>query len=250
MRYFAELSYLGKNYHGWQIQPNAISVQEVVQKSLSTILRTPIEVVAAGRTDAGVHASQMFIHFDTEVNIDSEVYCYKMNALLPDDIVFHKIFPVNKEAHTRFDAIKRSYEYRILLGRSPFTTDTEWQINQQLNIDAMNQAAKYLLDFTDFKCFSRSKTDVRTYNCDITRAEFVVNGNQLVFYISADRFLRNMVRAIVGTLYAVGLGKMMPETIKEIINSKERSNAGASAPAHGLFLTEIIYPENIKNVNE
>ncbi|GGF66592.1 tRNA pseudouridine(38-40) synthase TruA [Wenyingzhuangia marina] len=250
MRYFAELSYLGKNYHGWQIQPNAISVQEVVQKSLSTILRTPIEVVAAGRTDAGVHASQMFIHFDTEVNIDSEVYCYKMNALLPDDIVFHKIFPVNKEAHTRFDAIKRSYEYRILLGRSPFTIDTEWQINQQLNIDAMNQAAKYLLDFTDFKCFSRSKTDVRTYNCDITRAEFVVNGNQLVFHISADRFLRNMVRAIVGTLYAVGLGKMMPETIKEIINSKERSNAGASAPAHGLFLTEIIYPENIKNVNE
>ena len=250
MRYFAELSYLGKNYHGWQIQPNAISVQEVVQKSLSTILRTPIEVVAAGRTDAGVHASQMFIHFDAEVNIDSEVYCYKMNALLPDDIVFHKIFPVNKEAHTRFDAIKRSYEYRILLGRSPFTIDTEWQINQQLNIDAMNQAAKYLLDFTDFKCFSRSKTDVRTYNCDITRAEFVVNGNQLVFYISADRFLRNMVRAIVGTLYAVGLGKMMPETIKEIINSKERSNAGASAPAHGLFLTEIIYPENIKNVNE
>ena len=250
MRYFAELSYLGKNYHGWQIQPNAISVQEVVQKSLSTILRTPIEVVAAGRTDAGVHASQMFIHFDTEVNIDSEVYCYKMNALLPDDIVFHKIFPVNKEAHTRFDAIKRSYEYRILLGRSPFTTDTEWQINQQLNIDAMNQAAKYLLDFTDFKCFSRSKTDVKTYNCDITRAEFVVNGNQLVFHISADRFLRNMVRAIVGTLYAVGIGKMMPETIKEIINSKERSNAGASAPAHGLFLTEIIYPENIKNVNE
>ena len=250
MRYFAELSYLGKNYHGWQIQPNAISVQEVVQKSLSTILRTPIEVVAAGRTDAGVHASQMFIHFDTEINIDSEVYCYKMNALLPDDIVFHKIFPVNKEAHTRFDAIKRSYEYRILLGRSPFTIDTEWQINQQLNIDAMNQAAKYLLDFTNFKCFSRSKTDVRTYNCNITRAEFVLNGNQLVFHISADRFLRNMVRAIVGTLYAVGLGKMMPEAIKEIINSKERSNAGVSAPAHGLFLTEIIYPENIKNVNE
>lgn len=250
MRYFAELSYLGKNYHGWQIQPNAISVQEVVQKSLSTILRTPIEVVAAGRTDAGVHASQMFIHFDTELELDSEVYCYKMNALLPDDIVFYQIFKVREDAHTRFDAIKRSYEYKILLGKSPFTTDTEWQINQQLNIDAMNQAAKYLLDFTDFKCFSRSKTDVRTYNCDITKAEFILNGNQLIFHISADRFLRNMVRAIVGTLYAVGIGKMMPETIKEIINSKERSNAGASAPAHGLFLTEIIYPENIKNVNK
>lgn len=250
MRYFAELSYLGKNYHGWQIQPNAISVQEVVQKCLSTILRTPIEVVAAGRTDAGVHASQMFIHFDTELNLDTVVYCYKINALLPDDIVFHRIFKVKSTAHTRFDAIKRSYQYKILLGKSPFTTDTEWQINQQLNVAAMNKAAGYLLDYTDFKCFSRSKTDVRTYNCDISRAEFIQNNNQLVFHISADRFLRNMVRAIVGTLYAVGQGKMLPEKIIEIINSKERAQAGASAPAHGLFLTEIVYPENIKNVNE
>ncbi|MGY5354353.1 tRNA pseudouridine(38-40) synthase TruA [Wenyingzhuangia sp. IMCC45467] len=249
MRYFAELSYLGKNYHGWQIQPNAISVQEVVQKSLSTLLRTPIEVVAAGRTDAGVHASQMFIHFDTKLELNAEIYCYKMNALLPNDIVFHDIFKVNKDAHTRFDAIKRSYEYKILLGKSPFTTDTEWQINQQLNVEAMNQAAKHLLDYTNFQCFSRSKTDVRTYNCDITRAEFVKTDDKLVFHISADRFLRNMVRAIVGTLYAVGIGKMEPAYIKEIINSKQRSKAGASAPAHGLFLTEIIYPEKIKNVN-
>lgn len=240
---------MGKNYHGWQIQPNAISVQEVVQKCLSTILRKPIEIVAAGRTDAGVHASQMFIHFDFETQLDSDVYCYKVNALLPNDIVFHHIFKVNDNAHTRFDAVKRSYQYKILLGKSPFTTDTEWQINQKVNINAMNKAAKYLLEYTNFKCFSRSKTDVRTYNCDITNAEFILNGNQLIFHISADRFLRNMVRAIVGTLYAIGLGKMSPEYIIEIIKSEERSNAGASAPAHGLFLTEIIYPENIHHVN-
>ncbi|MEN8764510.1 MAG: tRNA pseudouridine(38-40) synthase TruA [Wenyingzhuangia sp.] len=247
MRYFAELSYLGKNYHGWQIQPNAISVQEVVQNCLSTILRTQIEVVAAGRTDAGVHAAQMFIHFDTKSKLDTDVYCYKVNALLPDDIVFKNIFKVKDTAHTRFDAIKRSYQYKILQGKSPFTTETEWQINQTLNIDAMNHAATYLLEFTNFKCFSKSKTDVKTYNCDISKAEFMVQGSQLVFHISANRFLRNMVRAIVGTLYAIGQGKIPPEDMIDIIKSGQRSSAGMSAPAHGLFLTEITYPENIKN---
>ncbi|MGY6650336.1 tRNA pseudouridine(38-40) synthase TruA [Wenyingzhuangia sp. IMCC45574] len=247
MRYFAELSYLGKNYHGWQVQPDAISVQEEVQKALSIILRTPIEVVAAGRTDAGVHASQMFVHFDVDLALDPVVYCYKINALLPKDIVFKDLFRVNSQAHARFDASKRSYEYRVLLGKSPFTTDVEWQINHNLDVEAMNKAAKFLLDYTDFQCFSRSKTDVRTYNCDITRAEWVQNGNQLVFHISADRFLRNMVRAVVGTLAEVGKGKMEPEKIIEIIKSKNRSNAGASVPGHGLFLTEIIYPESIKH---
>ncbi|MGY5352726.1 tRNA pseudouridine(38-40) synthase TruA [Wenyingzhuangia sp. IMCC45533] len=247
MRYFAELSYLGKNYHGWQIQPNAISVQEVVQKSLSVILRQPIEVVAAGRTDAGVHASQMFIHFDIDAELDSDIYCYKLNALLPDDVVFHKIIKVKPDAHTRFDATQRSYEYRILLGRSPFTIDTQWQINHSLDISLMNTAAQQLLLHTDFQCFSRSKTDVRTYNCDITKAEWVLNENHLTFYISADRFLRNMVRAIVGTLIEVGKGKLEPYAIENIIESKNRSKAGASAPAHGLFLTEITYPKNITN---
>lgn len=245
MRYFAELSYLGKNYHGWQIQPNAISVQQVVQKSLSTIFRTPTEVVAAGRTDAGVHASQMYIHFDIDLELDSDVYCYKINALLPKDIVFHQLFKVNAEAHTRFDATRRSYEYHVLLGKSPFTTDTQWQINKQLDIVAMNKAAGYLLNYTNFKCFSRSKTDVRTYDCDITEAKWVQKGNQLTFHISADRFLRNMVRAIVGTLYSIGTGKLQPEAIIAIIESQNRSNAGASSPAHGLFLTQIKYPETI-----
>lgn len=249
LRYFAELSYLGKNYHGWQIQPNATSVQEEVQKVLSIILRTPIEVVAAGRTDAGVHASQMFVHFDVDLELDATIYCYKINALLPKDIVFQNIFKVDPEAHARFHANKRSYEYKILLGNSPFTTDVEWQINHQLNVEAMNKAARFLLEYTDFKCFSRSKTDVRTYNCDITRAEWKQTGNQLVFYISADRFLRNMVRAVVGTLVAVGKGKMEPEKITDIIKSQNRSNAGASVPAHGLFLTEVLYPDSIIHEN-
>lgn len=247
LRYFAELSYLGKNYHGWQIQPNAISVQEEVQKAMSTVLRVPIEIVAAGRTDAGVHAAQMFIHFEVDLELDATIYCYKLNALLPKDIVFKDIFKVHKDAHARFDAVKRSYEYRVLLGQSPFTTDVEWQLNHPLNVEDMNKAAKYLLDYTDFQCFSRSNTDVRTYNCDITRAEWIQNNDQLVFYISADRFLRNMVRAVVGTLCNIGKGKMKPEEIIDIIKSKNRSNAGASVPAHGLFLTEVIYPESIKD---
>lgn len=249
MRYFAELSYLGKNYHGWQIQPNAISVQEVVQSSLSTILRQKIEVMAAGRTDAGVHAAQMFVHFDVDLTLDAEVYCYKMNALLPNDIVFHHIFRVTDQAHARFDATKRSYQYRVLQGRSPFTNEVQWQINQTLDVKAMNQAANFLLDFTNFKCFSRSKTDVRTYDCDIYKAEWEQQGQELIFHISADRFLRNMVRAIVGTMFQVGVGKIKPEDIKEIIKSEDRSNAGASAPAHGLFLTEVLYPKTIINDN-
>lgn len=249
MRYFAELSYLGKNYHGWQIQPDVISVQEIVQKALSTILRKQTEVVAAGRTDTGVHATQMFIYFDTDLELNSRTHSYKVNSLLPHDVVFHQLFKVHPEAHTRFDAIKRSYEYHILLGRSPFTLDTQWQVRKELNVEAMNKSARFLLDHIDFQCFSKTKTDVRTYNCNITRAEWIQNGKNLVFHISADRFLRNMVRAIVGTLINVGLGKIEPEEIKKIIESKNRSNAGTSAPAHGLFLTEITYPETIKNVS-
>lgn len=248
MRYFSELSYLGKNYHGWQAQPDAISVQQVVQKAMSIVLRKPTEVVAAGRTDAGVHATQMFIHFDTELELDSNIYCYKINALLPKDIAFHTIFKVNDQAHTRFDALKRSYQYKVLQGRSPFNIETHWQVYRPLNIEAMNKAARFLLDYKDFKCFSKTKTDVRTYNCTITRAEWVQHNNELIFHISADRFLRNMVRAIVGTLYKIGQGRMEPEEIKKIIESRDRSNAGTSVPAHGLFLTEIKYPENITDV--
>lgn len=243
MRYFLELCYNGKNYHGWQIQPNDTSVQAVVQKSLSLILRAPIEVVAAGRTDAGVHASQIFVHMDIAKELDEKDLLYKLNSLFPDDIAVTAIKRVKNNAHARFNASFRSYEYKISLVKNPFTIDYSWQVtNQQFDIEKMNNAAVLLLNYENFKCFSRSKTDVKTYNCDITRAEWKKEGDMLVFYISADRFLRNMVRAIVGTLLEIGNGKMSKEQFIQVIQSQDRRNAGPSVPAAGLFLTQVGYP--------
>ena len=241
MRYFIELAYNGKNYHGWQIQPHAISVQEKINKAISTILRKEINIVGAGRTDSGVHASQMFAHFDVETPLNDN-FSYKLNAILPDDIVIFRTQLVHDDAHTRFDALSRSYEYKIWLGRNPFLLDTTWQLHhQQLNIELMNKAAATLYDYEDFECFSKVKTDVHTFNCTVTKAEWVKNGNELTFHISANRFLRNMVRAIVGTLIDVGLDKISIDDFKKIIESKNRSNAGVSVPAKGLFLTEVTY---------
>ncbi len=249
MRYFIELSYNGKKYFGWQIQPDVVSVQEKVNLAFSTILNTPILTTAAGRTDTGVHASQMFVHIDTEVTLDTDDYIYKLNAVLPDDIAIHSIFKVQKEAHTRFHANSRSYEYKIFQGRNPFLLDTTWQLYQQkLDIPKMNKAAEILLVHQNFKCFSRSKTDVKTYNCTITRAEWIQDGKLLTFHITADRFLRNMVRAIVGTLIDVGKGKKEITDLEKIIKSQDRSNAGSSAPAQGLTLTGVTYPETIIHV--
>ncbi len=246
MRYFIELAYKGTNYHGWQLQPNAISVQQCINKAFSTILRNTIEVVGAGRTDAGVHAEQLFAHFDFEPEFNPTEIIYKVNAVLPNDIVVYNLFKTTSEAHTRFDALSRSYEYRILLGRNPFLLETTWQlINKKLNIAKMNEAAQILVSFTNFKCFSRSNTDVKTYNCSILNTEWILNGSLLIFHITADRFLRNMVRAIVGTLIEVGIGKTTIEEFEQIIESKDRCNAGPSAPAQGLFLSNIKYPENI-----
>lgn len=246
MRYFIELSYNGKNYHGWQIQPDASSVQETVQKALSTLIREEIDIVGAGRTDAGVHASQIFAHFDIEKVIDTTEIKNRLNAFLPDDIVIEAIFEVNDEGHARFDAVSRSYEYKIWLGRNPFLLDTTWQLYQQkLSVEKMNEAASVLLNYTDFKCFSKSKTDVRTYNCTITEAVWKQNENELTFYITADRFLRNMVRAIVGSLIDVGLSKKTKEDFIAIIESRDRKKAGFSVPAQGLFLTKVAYPKEI-----
>lgn len=248
MRYFIELSYLGKNYHGWQIQPNAVTVQEKVNNAFSLILNTPILTTAAGRTDTGVHASQMFVHIDTEIKIDTDKYIYKINSVLPDDIVIHAIFSVKEDAHTRFSATHRSYEYKIYQGRNPFILDTAWQLfKQEIDVKKMNEAALILKKHTNFKCFSKSKTDVKTYNCSITHAEWVKDGNQLTFYITADRFLRNMVRAIVGTLVDIGTGKNTVEDFINIIESQNRSMAGTSVPAQGLTLTAVKYPETIKH---
>jgi len=241
MRYFIKLAYNGTNYHGWQSQPNAVSVQETLEKALSLLLKSKIELVAAGRTDAGVHAKEMFAHFDFEEVIDSDYWIPKLNSYLPKDIVIYSIFEVNSEAHARFDAIERSYEYHIHSTKDVFINELSWYHFYPLNLEKMNQAAKILLEYTDFECFSKVNTDVFTFNCTIKNAFWEQKDNQLVFTITADRFLRNMVRAIVGTMINIGQGKIEPEEMRTIIESKNRSQAGFSAPAHGLFLTRIIY---------
>lgn len=241
MRFFLELSFNGKNYHGWQVQPDAISVQEKINNALSTIYQEDIQVVGAGRTDTGVHASQMIAHVDLANEIDENL-AFKLNSILPNDICIKNIYKVDDEKHARFDATLRSYEYRIWLGRNPFLLDFSWQIHSQKpKVDLMNEAAKLLLEYEDFESFSKVKTDVYTFNCEVTEAYWVQNGNALTFHITANRFLRNMVRAIVGTLVDVGLEKITVADFKKIIESKNRSNAGLSVPAKGLFLTQIKY---------
>ncbi len=223
------------------MQPDAVSVQEKVNDAVSKVFREAIEVVGAGRTDTGVHARQMFAHFDSSNEIPKEAV-YKLNSIVPNDIVIYDVVQVLDDKHARFNATSRSYEYHIWLGRNPFLLDFSWQIHsQQLNVEKMNEAAEILLRYKDFQCFSKVKTDVYTYNCDVTEARWVLENNKLIFHISANRFLRNMVRAIVGTLVDVGLGKITKDDFEAIIESKDRSNAGLSVPAKGLFLTAIKY---------
>lgn len=240
MRYFIEFSYNGKNYCGWQNQPNASTVQQTLEKSLSTLLRQTIEVVGAGRTDSGVHARQMFAHFDYN-EILPENIIFRLNAFLPKDIAVHNILPVKEKAHARFDAKQRTYQYYISTKKSPFVYDFSMYTNQPLNVEKMNEASQILFKYNDFKCFSKSNTDVKTYFCIIYDAYWQEEKDQLIFTISADRFLRNMVRAIVGTLIEVGKGKLSITDFEQIILSKNRSKAGVSAPACGLFLTEVLY---------
>jgi tRNA pseudouridine38-40 synthase len=235
------LSYKGTNYHGWQIQPDASSVQEEITKALATILQEKILLVGAGRTDAGVHASQMFAHVDTVKKLSNN-YVHKLNAILPNDIVIKSIKEVSDDTHARFDAVSRTYEYKIILGRDPFLLETTWQLHQKnLQIEKMNEAANLLFKYEDFESFSKVKTDVNTFNCTIMKAVWTLEDKHLIFHIKANRFLRNMVRAVVGTLLEVGLGKKTVEDFRKIIESKKRSEAGLSVPAKGLFLTEVCY---------
>ena len=246
LRYFIELSYNGSAYHGWQNQPDAITVQEVIEKALSTLLQRPISTMGAGRTDTGVHAKQMFAHFDYENDFNSTDLVFKLNSFLPKDIVIHDIFNVKNEAHARFDAISRTYLYRVALKKNAFTFNNTYYVMQALDIEKMKEATEILFQYKDFQCFSKNNTDVKTYHCKITKAEWLLVNNELQFTIKADRFLRNMVRAIVGTLINVGLGKIHVQDLHAIINSKNRSEAGFSVPAHALYLTAVEYPNDIK----
>ena len=221
MRYFLELSYNGKAYHGWQIQPNALTIQQVIEDALKVILKEDLSIVGAGRTDTGVHALQMYAHFDTERKIDEEDLIFKLNSYLPKDISITDLFLVANEAHARFDAISREYVYRISTRKDVFNIDQAYLITSELDIERMNAAAKILLTYRDFQCFSKSNTDVKTYHCMIYHAEWKLVGHELQFHIKADRFLRNMVRAIVGTLINVGLGKIGVNDLHRIIKSKD-----------------------------
>ena len=238
-----ELAYLGTAYHGWQRQPNAVSVQEKIEEVLTRLLQGNVEIVGAGRTDAGVHAKQLFAHFDAEGIPDTEEIRFKMNSMLPRDIAIIGICKVRPDAHARFDALSRSYEYHIIQHKNPFVMEQAFYLKKDLDIAKMNEAAEILKTYTNFKCFSKSRTDVKTYNCKIESAVWKKSGDLLVFYITADRFLRNMVRAIVGTLLEIGQGKNSVENLHEIIKSEDRGKAGTSVPAQGLFLTKIAYPK-------
>jgi len=240
MRFFIELSYKGTDYHGWQIQPNANSVQAEINKALSTLLNTKIEVMGAGRTDTGVHAKQMFAHFDCQQDLDGLELVSKLNGFLPKDITIHNINAVTDDANCRFDALSRTYHYHIIQQKNPFNT-TAYLLYKNLDVDTMNLACKHLLGKQDFTSFSKVNTQTFTNNCNVMLANWEQKEEELIFTIKSDRFLRNMVRAIVGTLLAVGEGKIKPEQVKEIIAKKDRGEAGTSVPAHALFLSNIEY---------
>ena len=242
MRFFIYLSYDGARYHGWQIQPNGISVQEVLGKALSTLLREPIEVTGAGRTDAGVNASLMVAHFDTKAPLDSpSAWAGRLNKFLPSDIAIHKIVPVKSDAHARFSATSRTYHYYITTEKSPFE-HYAYRFSQPLDFDLMNEAAQTLFDYTDFTSFSKLHTDVKTNNCKVAYAEWEqVSPLKWQFTITADRFLRNMVRAVVGTLVDVGRRRLTLDGFKAVVASCRRTEARESMPPQALFLENVEY---------
>ncbi len=245
-RYFIYLSYDGCNYHGWQIQPNAATVQEALEKALSLLMRRPVAITGAGRTDTGVNASSMVAHADFSEQIDCRQTVYRLNRMLPPDIAVHEIRPVTENAHARFDAISRRYRYYVSTAKNPFNRRYSCRVTGDIDFDAMNMAAATLLEYIDFTSFSKLHTDTKTNNCRVTHAQWTqLSPTEWVFEIKADRFLRNMVRAIVGTLLMVGRGKITIDGFREIIEKKERCEAGDSAVAQALFLEEVEYPENL-----
>lgn len=244
-RFFIEISYLGTHYHGWQLQPNATTVQMVLEDSLKLLTGSSIKTTGAGRTDTGVHARHFTAHFDSEHPVfNTGSHCvYKLNCILPADISVKDLYPVITEAHARFSALSRTYEYCISQYKDPFDTPLSWHFSRPLDIASMNQAALKLMDYSDFTSFSKLHSDVKTNRCHIMEAIWCENAGKIIFKIKADRFLRNMVRAIVGTLIEIGQGNIDHQGFADIIAGKNRSLAGFSVPAHGLYLVDIAYPD-------
>lgn len=246
-RFFLYIQYKGSHYHGWQKQPNALTVQQVLEDKIAVLLNRKVETTGAGRTDTGVHAREFVAHFDWDddlINI-KEHFIFKMNCLLPADIAVLDLRMVSVESHARFDAVSRTYEYHLTKAKDPFLTEYAWFYPWPLNLEKLNEACAILKEYNDFTSFSKLHTDVKTNNCIISFAHWGMNGNNIVFTISANRFLRNMVRAIVGTFIEIGKGKINVSDLRQIIEGKNRNFAGTSAPAHGLYLTKIEYPDSL-----
>ncbi len=250
LRYFIEISYLGTHFHGWQLQENAMTVQGEVQQALSTILNQKVEIHGSSRTDTGVHARQQFAHFDLEEPIsDISALVFRLNRFLNADVSIKNIVTVGAETHSRFDATGRKYIYRIIQQKDPFKQDFAALYTRSLNVERMNEAAQILFKHIDYQCFSKVKTDVFTYNCEIIEAIWIWNNNTLEFHISANRFLRGMVRAIVGTMLDVGYEKNSLEQFEQIILGKDRRKAGMAAKAEGLTLERVYYNSEQLKVN-
>lgn len=244
MRYFIDISYFGKNYHGWQTQENAITIQEILDKSLSTILKTEIKSLGSGRTDTGVHAISQVAHFDFNGNI-IENFLYRINSLLPSDISINSINGVKENISARFDAISREYIYKIHTKKSPFLNDYSYYYKRDIDIELLNKACDIIKKFKDFQTFSKVKTDVNNYNCNVSYAAIEKENNSYFFKVTSNRFLRGMVRAIMGTLFEINENKIELEFLEDIIIKKERKLAGPSVPAHGLYLNKVLYEEDI-----
>jgi len=245
MRFFFEIAYAGKNYNGWQSQHNAKGVQTVVEDALSKLLRAEIAIVGSGRTDTGVHCERQFFHADIEKDFDSQNLIAKLNSFLPRDVAIHSIRLVKPTASARYDAISRTYRYQITREKNPFLEDLAWHFFKEVDVVAMNRAASTLLGEHDFECFSKVKTDVNHFLCNIKKAEWVEDKSMLIFTITANRFLRGMVRAIVGTLLDVGTGKISIKDFQQIVHSRDRKKAGANVPPQGLYLANVKYPAHI-----
>jgi len=246
MRYFFEIAFNGNPYHGWQIQENAITVQQVVQEKLQLIHKNEKPIVTGcGRTDAGVHAEQFFFHVDIPTITNLDKYCFQMNNMLPIEIQLKKIRLVKEDAHARFDALSRTYEYRFTTLKSPFNTGFVTYISEKVNVNSMNECCKMIKGKHDFTSFSKTHTDVNHFFCEILDAKWVKKDEQIIFRVKANRFLRNMIRELVGTMVLAGKEKISLSDFEKIMLSKDRTNAGPSAKAQGLFLTKISYPNQI-----